>query len=130
MAKDEIAVDESRVKFIRSGAEYYDYYNLPNSDESVGRDEEELGVESRHGGGSRNGGDLFGSFATTGKGTGFGRSSGSGFGGSGLGVGLNMKGGKMAQRKRRLMKMRRKRLREKMRLKRLKQQLLQEQQLL
>ena len=135
MAKDEIEVDESRVKFIRSGAEYYDYYNLPNSDEGS----EELGVESRYNGGggesfNRNG-DLFGSFASS-KGIGNG-GTGTGFGGSGLGGhsasglgGLNVRGNKMAQRKRRLMKMRRKRMREKMRLKRLKQQLLQERQLL
>ena len=66
MAKDEIEVDESRVKFIRSGAEYYDYYNLPNSDEG-GSTEENLGVESRDNGGrfSTNGGDLFGSFASS-----------------------------------------------------------------
>ena len=80
MAKDEIEVDESRVKFIRSGAEYYDYYNLPNSDEGS----EELGVESRYNGGgesfNRNG-DLFGSFASS-KGIGN-AGTGTGFGGSG-----------------------------------------------
>ena len=137
MARDEFEVDESRVKFIKSGAEYYDYYNLPNSDEGAG--EEELGVEPRYNGG---GGDLFASYASKGggvTGTGYGKLTG--VGGSGLGLagatatgggvsGLGLRSNKLAQRRRKLMLLRRKRRREKMRLKRLKQQLLQEQQLL